>query len=100
MSNTENFLFYHYGLQNGIPNVATVNKAMKNMLKDLDIEPIITTKGARHTFGSVLLSKGVDIQVVAKLMGHKDTSMLIKIYAHLLEEMRVKQFEEIKNFLN
>lgn len=33
-------------------------------------------------------------------MGHKDTSMLIKIYAHLLEEMRVKQFEEIKNFLN
>ena len=100
LSNTENFLFYHYGLQNGIPNVATINKAMKKMLNELEIEPIITSKGARHTFGSVLLNKGVDIQVVAKLMGHKDTSMLIKIYAHLLEEMRIKEFDEIKKFLN
>ena len=100
LTNAENFLFYHYGLQNVIPNVATINKAMKKMLNELEIEPIITSKGARHTFGSVLLSKGVDIQVVAKLMGHKDTSMLIKIYAHLLEEMRIKQFEEIKNILN
>jgi integrase len=87
-------------LQNDIPNVATVNKAMKKMLKELKIEPIITTKGARHTFGSVLLSKGVDTQGVAKLMGHKDTGMLIKIYAHLLEEMRIKQFDGIKKFLN
>ena len=51
-------------------------------------------------FGNVLLSKGVNIQVVAKLMGHKDTGMLIKIYAHLLEETRIKQFDEIKKFLN
>ena len=77
--NRENFFFHHYSLQNGIPNVVTVNKTMKKMLNELEIEPIITSKGARHTFGSVLLSKGVDIQVVAKLMGHKDTSMLIKI---------------------
>ena len=42
--NRENFLFYHYSLQNGIPNVVTVNKTMKKMLNELEIEPIITSE--------------------------------------------------------
>ena len=44
LTNAENFLFYHYGLQNVIPNVATINKAMKKMLNELEIEPIITSE--------------------------------------------------------
>ena len=40
----ENFFFHHYSLQNGIPNVVTVNKTMKKMLNELEIEPIITSE--------------------------------------------------------
>lgn len=50
IKNKEEFLFFHYGLEHGIPSVATVNKALKKILKKLDIEPIITTKGLRHTY--------------------------------------------------
>jgi integrase len=99
LENEKNFIFYHYGAENGVPNLATVNKGIRSMLKKLEIEPIISSKGARHTFGSVLLTKGVDIQVVAKLMGHKDTSMLIKVYAHLLDELRVQEFDKVKGLL-
>ena len=42
--NRENFFFHHYSLQNGIPNVVTVNKTMKKMLNELEIEPIITSE--------------------------------------------------------
>ncbi|ARR87877.1 Integrase [Lactococcus lactis subsp. lactis] len=31
-------------MQNGIPNVVTVNKTMKKMLNELEIEPIITSE--------------------------------------------------------
>ena len=41
------------------PSVATVNKALKKVLKKLDIEPIITTKGLRHTYGSYLLHNNI-----------------------------------------
>ena len=44
LTNEENFFFHHYSLQNGIPNVVTVNKTMKKMLNELEIEPIITSE--------------------------------------------------------
>ncbi|UYT10382.1 tyrosine-type recombinase/integrase [Lactococcus garvieae] len=96
LSNPVNFIFAHYGLKNFIPSVATVNKALTLLLKQLNISPIITTKGARHTYGSILLSKGFDMYVTAKIMGHKDISMLIEVYGHAIQETTNKQFISIK----
>lgn len=63
VSNKNNLVFQHFGYVYDMPDIATVNKAMKIMLTELDIYPIITTKGARHTifgimeFPMVLLQK-------------------------------------------
>lgn len=46
----------------------------------------------RHTFASILFHKNVRIEIISKLMGHKDTSVTSKIYIHFLRE---QQFEAI-----
>lgn len=98
--NKENFLFFHYGLEHGIPSVATVNKTLKKILKELDIEPIITTKGLRHTYGSYLLHNNIDMGVVARILGHKDIQMLIQVYSHTLTEKIDKEFKEVEQIMN
>jgi site-specific recombinase XerD len=35
--------------------------------------------------------------VVAKLLGHKDISMLIEVYGHTLEERLDEQYQEVRN---
>lgn len=100
IKNKEKFLFFHYGLEYGIPSVATVNKALKKILKELDIEPIITTKGLRHTYGSYLLHNHIDMGVVAKILGHKDIQMLIQVYGHTLTEKIDKEFKEVEQIMN
>lgn len=100
IKNTENFLFFHYGLEHGIPSVATVNKALKKILKELKIEPLITTKGLRHTYGSYLLHKNIDMGVVAKILGHKDIQMLIEVYGHTMTEKIDKEFKVVEEIMN
>ena len=44
----------------------------------------------RHTFGSWLVQAGIDLFIVAKLMGHKDTKMVQRHYGHLaISHLRV-----------
>lgn len=40
----------------------------------------------RHTFATVMVASGVDMVTAADLMGHSDTAMLAKVYAHLVPE--------------
>lgn len=95
-TNNEKFLFFHYGLEHDIPSVATANKALKNnILKELNIQLIITTKGLRHTYGSYLLHNNVDMGVVAKILGHKDIQILIKVYGHTMTQRIDKEFKDV-----
>lgn len=99
-TNKEKFLFFHYGLEHDIPSVATANKALKNILNELNIQPVITTKGLRHTYGSYLLHNNVDMGVVAKILGHKDIQMLIKVYGHTMTERINKEFKEVESIMD
>jgi integrase len=47
------------------------------------IEPPITFHVLRHTHGSLLAMKGVPMPVIAKQLGHADTRMTEKHYAHI-----------------
>lgn len=40
----------------------------------------------RHTFATMLYSYDVDIKTAVKWMGHSDSNMILKVYAHLTEE--------------
>jgi site-specific recombinase XerD len=36
----------------------------------------------RHSFGSILMARGVDAKTVAELMGHKDVRLTLQHYTH------------------
>lgn len=99
IDNENNLIFQHFGYVYDVPDIATVNKAIKVMLKELQIFPLITTKGARHTYGSYLWHNNIDLGVIAKILGHKDISMLIDVYGHTLEEKINEEFMAVKSLL-
>ncbi|VLX86934.1 Integrase [Streptococcus pneumoniae] len=99
IDNENNLIFQHFGYVYDVPDIATVNKAIKVMLKELQIFPLITTKGARHTYGSYLWHNNIDLGIIAKILGHKDISMLIDVYGHTLEEKISEEFMAVKSLL-
>ncbi|EFM35891.1 hypothetical protein HMPREF9189_0275 [Streptococcus sp. oral taxon 071 str. 73H25AP] len=60
---------------------------------------MISNKGVRHTYGSYLWHKGIDLGVIAKILGHKDISMLVEVYGHTLEEKISEEFMAVKSLL-
>jgi integrase len=47
------------------------------------IKPVISFHVLRHTYGSTLATRGVPMGVIAEQLGHADTRMTEKHYAHL-----------------
>ncbi len=96
LKNTNSMIFQHFGYPNSVPSTNGTNKVLRVIVQELKIEPIITTKGARHTYGSFLWHRGYDLGIIAKILGHKDISMLIEVYGHTLEEKIQEEYNEIK----
>ena len=96
--NKEDLVFYDRRYK--IPTNAGLNKYLRVCLSELGIgsQKMSATSG-RHTYGSYLLAKGVDIWVVAKLMGHKDIQQLIKTYGHVLQEVIDKEYDTVRDLM-
>ncbi len=60
------------------------SRRLKDACKKVGIEPTISFHILRHTYGSLLASRGVPLQVIAELLGHSDTRVTSKHYAHLM----------------
>jgi integrase len=48
------------------------------------IEPAVSFHVLRHTYGSLLAMRGVPLQVIAEALGHADTRITSRHYAHLM----------------
>ena len=44
----------------------------------------------RHTFGSVLVRKKVDIKVVSEILGHSDVKFTYNRYIHIINEQKAE----------
>ena len=44
----------------------------------------------RHTFGSVLVKKGVDIKVISEILGHSTVQFTYDRYIHIINEMKAE----------
>lgn len=47
----------------------------------------------RHTFGSLLLEKGVDLKTISYLLGHSDITVTANIYLHITRERAINSIE-------
>ena len=48
----------------------------------------LTLHKLRHTFASLLLSRGVALTKVSRLLGHRDPVITLKIYAHFIQDKK------------
>ncbi len=67
----------------------SIQRALTMIAKDTNI-PYIWVHLLRHTFGSELIRKGVDISIVSRLMGHSNATTTYNSYIHVLEEEAAK----------
>lgn len=74
----------------GLSNTA-VNKSLKRMVKrDVHVHSL------RHTYVSYLISKGVDVFAISKLIGHSNLNTTLEVYAHLLDDQKQKNNDKIR----
>ncbi len=59
------------------------SRRIRDVCKKAGIEPAITYHILRHTYGSLLAMRGVPMTVVAKQLGHANTQVTEKHYAHI-----------------
>lgn len=61
-------------------------RPMKEACLKSHIEPAIGFHELRHTYASMLAQRGVDLLTISKLLGHADTRITSRHYAHLCDE--------------
>lgn len=75
-----------------------VSTKWSKILKECNI-PHKKFHSIRHTYASMLLSKGVDIETVAELMGHSAIS-ITQIYLHSSSKSKNKSVNKLNSILN
>ena len=84
-------------MRNGeISHARNVSKSLKRLLRIAGINKPVTMHTLRHTFGSVMIRRGVGVEVVSKLMGHSNVSITYSIYIHSIQEEEVKAMDDIR----
>ena len=71
---------------NGNPyfSYQTVHEAFKKSAANAGIPAQFTPHSLRHLFATKLLGSGVSLTTVSKWLGHRDTRITSKVYAHVL----------------
>ena len=55
-------------------------------IKDIcNIDKKITSHLSRHTFATILINNSIDIEVIAKILGHSSSAITRKVYAQFLD---------------
>lgn len=57
----------------------------------------VTPHVLRHTHGSLLLEQGLSIDAISRRLGHEDVTTTAKIYLHVTQKLKEKEYENIKS---
>ena len=73
-------------------------ESFNRQLRRIPLEKNVTTHYFRHTFITMAVESGIDKDLIAKQVGHVDTKMMDRIYAHFTNKMKDKQKEAMLDF--
>lgn len=76
------------------------NKYLKVVAQTAGVDKPITSHWARHTGATILLNEGVDMETVAKILGHSSTRITRSTYAKLLDDTVVRKMKEAERRLS
>lgn len=80
----------------GHKNPASFNGILRNFCIRHGL-PAINPHTFRHTAASILLSNGIDVLTVSKMLGHAAPSTTLNVYGHAVEEAKRKAAECISD---
>lgn len=66
----------------------SVVASLKRLLATAGLAEDIRFHDLRHTAGTLAIKRGLPIPAVAKMLGHANPAMTLRVYAHVLEDMR------------
>ena len=72
------------------------NQYLKAVAQMAGVDKPLTTHWARHTGATLLLNAGVDMETVAKILGHTSTKITRSIYAKLLDDTVAREMEKVE----
>lgn len=75
-----------------------VNNVVRTWVARAGIDKHVSFHVARHTFATMLLTNGVDLYTVSKLVGHKDIKTT-QIYAKIVDEKKRSAVDTIPDIL-
>ncbi|MEQ9287713.1 MAG: site-specific integrase [Cyclobacteriaceae bacterium] len=81
----------------GLKYSAHNNHILSLWVRDAGINKHITFHSSRHTHAVLLLSKGVDIYTVSKILGHKEVKTT-QIYAKVIDQNKIEAIKKIPKF--
>lgn len=75
-----------------VSNAAT-NKTLRKACKRAGIKEI-TFHGLRHTYCSLLIYKGINIQYISQRLGHSSTAITYDVYSHIIKEFEQQEISK------
>jgi integrase len=72
-----------------------VSEMLQKILKELKIEKELTPHSFRHTFASLLLAKKRPVPEVTKLLGHANSAITYRTYAHHVPGEETSSVQEL-----
>ena len=78
-------------------HISSLNRTVKKMLAKSEIKKDIHFHCARHTFATLLVTSGVNIFTISKLMGHRDIKSTL-VYAKVIDEEKEKAVNSMIEF--
>lgn len=88
---------YHYKLPLGVEQV--YNRKIKEILQMIGLlnASALTLRSGRKTAGMIWLNAGIPIEIVSKMLGHKNIAITQKHYAKILNETILQATEHLLN---
>jgi integrase len=79
---------------------SALNATFRKFIADTDFN-YLTLHGLRHTFATLLISKGYDITIVSKLLGHSTIGITVNHYVDaILDSKKIEVAKSIDNEFN
>ena len=74
-------------------NRVAVSRAMRAASAALGISPAVHFHDLRRSWGSLMLNAGASIEVIQQVLGHADSRMTRRVYAHLMNDTVAEQVQ-------
>ena len=90
-------------------NQATLNKAIRRIIRDCNDEQLLKDEGQRYCFLILVIIRsdtplppgcatGVNVKVIQDALGHKDISTTLNIYTDVTKELKRTEFEGLDSY--